>query len=203
MVFRLSFILLVFANLLLLAWSQGYLGGADSGREPQRLARQLNADQLRIVHDVPSTPPPTPPACALIDQLPPAAFDALEKTVADAGGHSRRLPPPLHRLLIPDLANQAAAEKKLAELRRLNVTTGEIVASPDGRREIVLASFATETETQAALAALGKQGVRSVRWEKPAPSTALEVTAPAAMLSDKLKAWLAPYPAAKVGECSP
>lgn len=201
MVFRLSFILLVFANLLLLAWSQGYLGGADSGREPQRLARQLRADQLRIVRDV--SAPPALPTCALIEQLPSAAFDALEKTVADAGGRSRRLPPSLHRLLIPDLVNQAAAEKKLAELRRLKITEGEIVALPDGRREIVLASFVAEAEAQAAVTALGKQGVRSLRWEKPAPPTALEITAPAAMLSDKLKAWLAPYPAAKVGQCSP
>lgn len=201
MVFRLSFILLLLANLLLLAWSQGYLGGSDGGREPQRLARQLNADQLRIVRDAPAAP--AQPACALLDPLPPAAFEALEKIIADAGGHSRRLPTPLHRLLIPNLANQAAAEKKLAELRQLNVKEGEIVALPDGRREIVLASFVTETEAQAALTALGKQGVRSLRWEKPAPPTALEVMAPAATLTDKLPAWLAPYPAAKVGECLP
>jgi hypothetical protein len=200
MVFRLSFILLVLANLVLLAWSQGYLGGIDGGREPQRLAKQLHADQLRIVRDAPATPQRL--ACAAIDKLTPSELDTLEKTVAGGGGSSLRRPVLAYRLLIPALADQAAAEKKLAELRQLGIHDGDIVALPDGRREIVLAGFNDVAAAQTALAALTRQGTRSVRLEEAPPSPMLEVRAPVAVL-DHLKTWLAPFPAARVGECAP
>jgi hypothetical protein len=37
MVLRLTFFLLVFANLVFFAWAQGYFGGGDPNREPDRL----------------------------------------------------------------------------------------------------------------------------------------------------------------------
>jgi hypothetical protein len=134
--------------------------------------------------------------------LTPSELDALEKTIAGGGGSSLRRPAVVYRLLIPALADQAAAEKKLAELRQLGIHDGDIAALPDGRREIVLTSFNDVAAAQTALAALTRQGARSVRVEEAPPSTLLEVRAPVAVL-DRLKTWLAPFPAARIGECAP
>lgn len=203
MIFRLLFILLVFANLLFFAWSRGYLGGMDETREPQRLAQQLNADKLRIVRDAPQAQEKS--ACTIINGLTATAAEALEQVVSTAGGGSKRLPQmETHRLLIPALADKAAVDKKLAELRQLGVNDGNAVTLPDGRHEIVLAVFDNEAAARAALAALTKQGVKSVQWEKPKPPIplVLEIQAPPAVLTSHLAEWIAPYPMAKVSECA-
>jgi hypothetical protein len=49
MVLRLTFFLLVFANLVFFAWAQGYFGGGDPNREPDRLVQQLQPEKLRII----------------------------------------------------------------------------------------------------------------------------------------------------------
>ncbi|MBV2235422.1 MAG: hypothetical protein KUL75_07730 [Sterolibacterium sp.] len=46
---RMAFLLVVFGNLLFYAWSQGYLGRLEDGREPQRTGHQLAAEKLRIL----------------------------------------------------------------------------------------------------------------------------------------------------------
>ena len=51
MAIRLFFFLLVLANLLFNAWTQGYFGAPDDSHEPQRLTQQLNAEKLRIVRE--------------------------------------------------------------------------------------------------------------------------------------------------------
>ncbi|MFN3885048.1 MAG: hypothetical protein ACK4Q4_09860 [Rhodocyclaceae bacterium] len=47
---RLAFLILLFANILLFFWGQGYLGQQqDAGREPARLAQQLAPEKLTVV----------------------------------------------------------------------------------------------------------------------------------------------------------
>jgi hypothetical protein len=46
---RLTFLILLLANVFLFIWGQGYLGTLDEGREPGRMAQQLAAEKLRIV----------------------------------------------------------------------------------------------------------------------------------------------------------
>lgn len=46
---RLALLILLMVNVLLFAWGQGYLGTQEAGREPERLARQLAPEKLRIV----------------------------------------------------------------------------------------------------------------------------------------------------------
>ncbi len=47
---RAAFLLLVLANIALFAWQQGVLGsGAGAGREPERIARQIGADRIRVL----------------------------------------------------------------------------------------------------------------------------------------------------------
>lgn len=45
---RIVFLLAVFANLLFFAWSQGYFGKLEDGREPLRTQQQILPEQLRV-----------------------------------------------------------------------------------------------------------------------------------------------------------
>ena len=63
---RIAFLVVLLANALFFVWSQGYLGGIDSGREPQRLLAQVATDKLRVI-----------PAAAVAADPRPAAPQAL------------------------------------------------------------------------------------------------------------------------------
>jgi len=45
---RLVFLILLFANLVLFIWGQGYLGSREAVREPARLAQQLHPEKLSV-----------------------------------------------------------------------------------------------------------------------------------------------------------
>lgn len=49
---KLAFLVLILLNLALLAWQQGAFGRmSDGGREPERVARQIEADRIRVLND--------------------------------------------------------------------------------------------------------------------------------------------------------
>ena len=53
---RLAFLLLAFLNLVFFVWAAGYLGGADEGREPERLRSQLNPEKLSVIVEPKAAP---------------------------------------------------------------------------------------------------------------------------------------------------
>jgi hypothetical protein len=123
MTMRPFFFLLVFANLVFFAWAQGYFGAMDESREPERLAQQLQAEKLRIL---PTAPTPAAKieatACQIINGLSAADAEALKSAPAAVGTELKILPPAeskIHLVAIVDLANQAVAERKAAELTRI------------------------------------------------------------------------------------
>jgi len=206
---RLFFFLLVFANLIFFAWAQGYFGGTDENREPQRLAAQLQADKLRIVRiaQAPQAQKPAP-ACRIINGLNPVEAESI-KAAMKAGGAGEATvvapaPPKPHLVVITDLANKAAAEKKAAELVRFGVTEQTPVELEGGLHEIVLGAFATEAAAREFLAALVKRGIKSARVdnrELPAPKVRIEVRGPPAELLRQLPLLIAPYADATIGDC--
>lgn len=217
MVMRPVFFLLVFANLLFFAWAQGYFGKADDNREPERLGQQLNADKLRIMRAggaaTASAPVPVPApavelACRVINGLAVAEADALKNAVLAAGGEAKALPPAdekLYLVAITELANQAAAEKKAAELGRFGVTEQSSVPLANGRYEIVLGRFPAEAPAREFLLGLMKRGIKSARVEvreQPAARVRLEARAPAAILLQQLPLLIAPYADATLSECA-
>lgn len=210
MIVRLFFFLLVFANLVFFAWAQGYFGATDDDREPQRLASQLNADKLRVVRGTPQAPAAKQPApaCRLILGLNPADAAALKTAVEAVAGEARILlhEPVPHRVLIGELANQAAADKKSAELTRFGVTQQEFVALDGGRFEIVLGSFETDAEAREFLQGLMRRGIKSARVDardQAMTKTGVEARAPEATLLQQLPKLIAPYAEATIGECAP
>jgi len=74
---RVAFFLLVLANLCFFAWAQGYFGGREEGREPQRLKEQIQPEKMKVVvtgQPVVAPPAPSAPtaqqqACRRIDGL--------------------------------------------------------------------------------------------------------------------------------------
>ena len=49
---KLAFLILLLMNLALLAWQQGAFGRiSDSGREPERMARQIEAERFRVLSE--------------------------------------------------------------------------------------------------------------------------------------------------------
>lgn len=209
MILRSIFFLLVFVNLVFFVWTWNGLDDTGSHREPQRLAQQLNADKLRIMHG-PTESQETRLACRSINGLQTIAAGALEHAVSMAGGASKRLPQrAVHRLVLPELANKVEVDRKLAELRQLGVNGENVKTLADGRYEIVLASFDNEAAARAMLATLTQQGVQSMKWEIPKESPqqpkllALEIQAPAMVLTSHLAEWVAPYPTVTVSECAP
>lgn len=206
---RIGFFLLVLVNLGFFAWSQGYLGGSDDNREPQRLEQQLHADKLRIVRQAaqPSAKAEEK-ACRVINGLTPANADVLQAAAVTAGIETRVQPlaePPLHLVTIGDLANKAAADKKIAELARLGIQEHNLVALDGGRYEIVLARFPAEAAAREFLQGMTKRGIKSARVdarEPPALKVRIETRGAASTLLQQLPKLIAPYADATIGECA-
>ncbi|MCX7148137.1 MAG: hypothetical protein NTY05_01815 [Rhodocyclales bacterium] len=182
----------------------------DEDREPQRLANQVNADKLRIVRDAQApTAKNADLACRLVSGLTMADAESLKAAVAAIGGEAKSQPmaePTLYLVLIGDLANQAAADKKAAELTRFGVKDQRPAALEGGRHEIILGSFQDEPAAQEFLQGLVKRGIKSARVEgreKPASRARLETRAAASTLLQQLPKLIAPYADAVIGECAP
>ena len=207
MSFRLFFFLLVFANLVFYAWAQGYFGGSDENREPQRLAGQLHADKLRIVSSQQmAKEEKLALACRVINGLNQSEAEKLMTAVKTGGGNATILAPAESKpylVVIADLASKAIAEKKVAELARFGITEQSSVELEGGRYEIVLASFSTEAAAREMLKGLVKRGIRSagVDSREQAQQVRVEVRGPAAELLRQLPQLIAPHAAATIGDC--
>lgn len=204
------FFLLVLVNLVVFVWAQGYFGGSDDGREPQRLEQQLHPEKLRIVRIVQTAPASKEElTCRVISGLTMANAEALKTSVTAAGAEARILPqeePALYLVLIADLANKAAADKKLAELARLGVEGHKLVALEGGRHEIILGSFPAETAARELLLGLNKRGIKSAKVDKreqAAVKASVETRGTAATLLQQLPKLIAPYAEATLGDCTP
>jgi hypothetical protein len=211
---RLFFFLLVLANLLFFAWTQGYFGASDEGHEPQRLKQQLHPEKLRVLREA-QVPMPAAAvkteesACRVVTGLVVADADALKVSLEAVGGDVKISPqaePALHLVVIADLANKAAADRKIAELTRFGIKEPSAVALEGGHREIILGRFDTEAAATAFLQGLVKRGVKSARLDAREPATLkarVEVRAPVSMLLQQLPKLITPYADAAIGECAP
>jgi hypothetical protein len=211
---RVLFLVLLLVNLLLLAWGRGYLGGPESGREPERLGQQLEPEKLRVLPERtgPAEAAPSPAAvsaCKRIEGLSAAEAETLKSTLANEAGWDVRAQAQkgalAHWVVIPELANRVLAEKKRAELRQLGVNEGQIVESSVlGPYAVSLGIFRSEELATEFLQSVAKKGVRSARLAKhelPTDKQVLELRAPGAALARRLPDLLAPLAQAGVTDC--
>jgi hypothetical protein len=199
---RLLLILLLLANGLFWAWSQGWLASIGLApqpqREPQRLALQVAADKLRLLPPIevphsnatasasaPLTPAPAAASalaasgtsCMQTPLMSGAAASAAESALANA------LPSKPWQRVTGATEGQPfavamtglvgqALVTKQRELDRLSINH-EPLATPAGSvGGLVLGRFATQAQANAALAAFAKQGVRTARVVTLAESSA-------------------------------
>lgn len=212
---RSAFILLILANLLFLAWGQGFFGTTEDGREPQRLANQLAPEKLRVTElaPQPAAPPPPVEACRLVSGLKLAEAQRLQAQ-AQSDGKSANLKfvvrpleaPSGFWVFIPPFANKAAADKKMAELKQLGIADLYLMADEGADKlAISLGMFSSEQAANEFLHALTKRGVKSAKMQprsKPAEKAQLEARGPHDLLLTRLPELLAGSTEASVGECS-
>ena len=177
---RLVVLLLVLANALYFAWSQGHLASVGFARlaqtEPQRLAQQIKPEQMRLVGlDDASKPLATtvvtaPPLPAAAECLQAGVFTQTQTVVltaalADAlpAGSwvlESAIEPARWIVYMGRYASVDAAIKKRGELRGLNVAS-ELVNTAPLAPGLSLGDFNTEAEASTELAVLSKRGVRT------------------------------------------
>ncbi|MBI5899959.1 MAG: hypothetical protein HZB40_12100 [Rhodocyclales bacterium] len=216
MALRVSFFLLIFANLVFFAWGQGYFGGGDPNREAERLAQQLQPDKLRLI-SVPGAAPAVAPAptsggggeiaCRIVGGLRMVDAESLKTAATAASFEAQLMPqldPALYLVVITDLPNLAAAEKKAAELKRIGVEQQETVALDGGRQEIVLGRFPAEPAAREFLVGLNRRGIKSARIDardQPPAKARVELRGPATKLVQQLPQLIAPHADAAVMDC--
>ena len=195
---RLFFFLLILANAIFFAWTQGYLGGNEAGREPGRLTNQIAPERLRVLaagEKVDAV------LCRTISGVAPDAAEGLNAMLVGVGlSVDIRLAdaPPRFWVNIPPQPSLAAVEKKAAELRKLGVTDFSILsdAAPT-RLSLSFGYFATETAAKEHLLALAKRGVRSARVDErelPPPATRITVRGPTEAVTKRLPELLGKLP---------
>lgn len=177
---KLVFFILLLANLVLLLVLQSARTG---GTEPERLARQLHPERLTVV-DPPSAPPAAPAAPAEPPSAPAAAAplacleigDFSTRGAEDAEARLAQLslgalptkrlvkPPPQHIVYLPPQAGEAAAARRLAQLREGGFADSAIIRDEPTRRwGISLGLFSRMELAEAQLQKLRDAGVTDAR----------------------------------------
>lgn len=181
---RLLVALLLLANLVFLAWSQGWLDGltgvpAHGDREPERLARQVRPETVRIL-----TPQAVAAAASAAESRrvcleagpfdPPslvAAENALSATLP-SGTWSRQPIDTVGRwgVVMGRFANREAQLRREQELARLRVPFEPLRGVPELEPGLLLGRHGQREGAEAALAQLTQRGVQTARVaELPVP----------------------------------
>lgn len=205
---RLVFFLLVLANLVFFAWAQGYFGGQDEGREPQRLADQLQPEKMKVTVPEKHAAAPVPAdVCRLVSGLAAREAEQLQQALAAASGLTVSLRPgeetPGFWVSIPALAGKAQAERKAGELKLLGVTDFHVMQTAGDVFAISLGVFGSEPVAVAFLAGLHKKGVKSARIDaRPKPGLArIEVRGSANAVAQHMSVLLSGAVADGVSDC--
>lgn len=226
---RIAVFLLLLTNLLLFAWTRGYLGGADNP-DARRIEQQLAPERLNLVAR--GEPPPATrrsehgevavrvadrgpeekiaESCQRWSELSPADADRVEGLLVErfAGFQAKRRS--LDELtgywvFIPPLASREEANRKTVELQELGVKDYFIVpSSGSSPLAISLGTYRGEEAAKVRLEALRAKGVRSAKLgERRTQSglVALELRGPAAEAEALQQAIRAVLPKASATSC--
>ena len=172
---KLLFWFLLLANGALFAYRGGYLDKLfPDGHEPERIAKQLNANQIKLVPASVATAPPVvvpPPviACTEIGNFDPAEAKLFETKLAplSLGDKLTRRNVPeggQSMVFIPSQGSKEGADKKAGELRARGVKDFFVIQEgTELRWGISLGIFSTEQAARTYLATLNQHGVHSAR----------------------------------------
>jgi hypothetical protein len=181
--------LLLLANLLFFAWSQGWLDeltGVRAGgdREPERLARQVRPDTVRLL-----TPQAVAAAASAAESrrvcLEAGPFDAPGLVAAEnalattlpSGTWTRQPVDAAGRWVVymGRFANRDAQLKKEQELTRLRVPFEPLRGAPELEPGLSLGRFGSRDAADATLAQLTQRGIQTARVAELPPALMLRV----------------------------
>jgi hypothetical protein len=202
---RLTFWVLLLVNLVLFFWSQGYLGEHDKSREPQRMARQVAPEKLRVL---PVEVPP-PIVCKRIEGLTEAEIEGIKGGVASAPDWQSSVVPaklvPAFLVLIPNFSDRAAADKKKSELRKSGINEVQVVEDAElGPFALLMGMFRNQSAAEQLMQTLSRKNVHALRMTKrevPPEKLTLDLRAPADLMAAKLPGLMATLPNASQAEC--
>jgi len=171
-------LLLLLANLGFWAWTQGQLDGivgvrAQGDREPERLARQVRPEAVRLLPaGAASAPAPTGGeavlACLEAGPYTPAQVGAAEAALQAAlppGSWTsvRTEAPAVWMVYMGRYPNREGLQKKEDELKRMKVPYEELRNAPEFEVGLSLGRFDDKAAAERALAELTQRGVRTAR----------------------------------------
>lgn len=200
--------LLVAANLVFFAWTQGLLGQGENP-DAARATQQVAADRLKVLaKDAPPAAAsadkqsvadkeklrPPPEKCLALSGLTATDADKLEELLGSrfpALARTRHLVPEASSwwVFIPPQPNKAEADKKASELKRMAVPEFFVIqeAGPN-RWAISLGIFSSESAGEERLELLRGKGVRSARLAKRATLRPEQITIEAKGLEPEIEA---------------
>ena len=163
-------LLLLAANGLFFAWSRGWLGDAGAGeREPERIARQVNPDAVRVLNPAAATAAlARTPACVEAGPFRSAEVPAAEQALAarlPAGSWSRVSVerPGRWVVYVGRFPNREALERRRQDLAALRIAAEELHGLPEHEPGLTLSSHESPSAADAALEQLAQRGVRGAR----------------------------------------
>jgi hypothetical protein len=171
---RLLVVLLVLANLAFYAWTQGMLDNvvgvrSHGDREPDRLARQVRPEVIRVLSPASAVAASeAPPACLEAGPYTPAQIAAAEgvlQTVLPAGSwvSTKTETPAVWVVYMGKYPNREALQKKADELKRLKISFEEVHNNPELDDGLALGRYDSRAAADKALGDVAQKGVRTAR----------------------------------------
>ena len=224
---RLAFFLLLLVSLTLLAWQRGVLGGLpESGREPERAARQIEPERVRVLtrEDVQRLREKVKDVPALLASQNLAAGQGCVEFgdfTADLAGRvapllgalnlgermsSRAVElPGWYMVFIPPAKTRADVDRRADELKKRGVKELLVIADNSPLRfGISLGSFRDRDLAQKHRADLEKRGIKDARVADT-PSSILgirfQIKGVDAVLSRQLASMQKEFPTTKISPC--
>ncbi len=177
---RVLVLLLLLANVLFFAWTQGVLdqvvGVRSVGdREPEREALQVRSGDLLVVSAASAAVQQAPAQCLEAGPFSPAQIAAVEQaaTTAQAGlTWSRRSveQPAVWALVMGPYPNRETLDKKVEELKRTRATFEELTAPVNFKLALSLGQYGSQSAANTALAELSTRGIKTARVAQLAPA---------------------------------
>lgn len=221
---KLAFLLLVLVNVLLFAWQQGVFGRyGDGGREPERVARQIEPERVRVL---------TEKEVQTLRERAKQTSGALDLNVAQAcvefgdfsAGEAARAEkalatltpaakvsaaaveaPGWYMVYLPPFKTLADAERRADELRKLGIKDMLVMNESSGMKfAISLGSFRDPNAAKAHLGVLEKTGIKGVRLaDRPSTVTLtrFQIRDLDAAAAQQLAALRGEFPAQSVRSC--
>ncbi|HZE90962.1 MAG TPA: hypothetical protein VE029_04505 [Rhizobacter sp.] len=205
---RLLVAVLVLANAGFYAWTQGLLDDvvgarAQGDREPERMARQVRPESIRVEPVVAAVSPAVAAsareAVAMCLEAGPfsteqmvAATAVLQTSLpADSWRDVKTERPGVWLVYMGKYPNREQLQKKFDELKRLKVTYEEVHGTSELEGGLSLGRFDTEAAAGQSLADFTRRGVRTARvvaLTRPSTQHSLRVESANASLQAKLSA---------------